>query len=200
MGIRKRDISSEEFRRLLARLDQNPELAWSKYDQLRLKLVSYFQSFGHYAEAEELADEALDRISKKPETYASHDLPILALGFARNMRKEMLKKTARTVRPLSQDDFPGKDQDPEVNIIHRIDKEQRIKCFLRCMRKLMPHERWLILQYFPDENCNVEDLRKRLAEMLGIEGGTLAKRVERLRKKLESCCGRCIEEIKMTFN
>jgi DNA-directed RNA polymerase specialized sigma24 family protein len=200
MSIRKRDISSEEFQRLLARLDQNPELAWSKYDQLRLKLVSYFQSFGHYAEAEELADEALDRISKKPDTYASNDLPILALGFARNMRKEIFKKTARTVRPLSQDDFPGRDLDPEGSIINKIDREQRIKCFLQCMRKLMPNERWLVLQYFPDDNCNVEDLRKRLAEVLGIEGGTLAKRVGRLRKKLESCCGRCAEGTKMTFN
>jgi DNA-directed RNA polymerase specialized sigma24 family protein len=200
MASRKRDVNSEDFLRLLARLDANPELAWDKYDQLRLKLVSYFQSFGHYVEAEELADEALDRISKKPDTYATNDLPILALGFARNMRKEISKKAAKMVRPFTQDDLPGKDPTPEDSIIKRIEGERRTKCFLRCMRSLMPTERWMVLKYYPAENRNLEELRRKLASVLGIDGGTLAKRVARIRRKLETCCANCSEEIKVILN
>ena len=60
MGSPKRDANSDDFRRLLARLDANPESAWQEYLKLRLKLVAYFESFGHYVEAEDLADESLE--------------------------------------------------------------------------------------------------------------------------------------------
>ena len=191
MGSPKRDANSDDFRRLLARLDANPESAWQEYLKLRLKLVAYFESFGHYVEAEDLADESLDRISKKPDAYKIDDLPILALGFARNMRKEISKEAAKTVHPITYDGWPVKDPSPEESIINKIEGERRIKCLLKCMRGLIANERLMIFKYYPNENRNLEQLRSRLAEELGISTGTLAKRVARLRAKVESCCAKC---------
>jgi DNA-directed RNA polymerase specialized sigma24 family protein len=191
MGIQKRNANSDDFMRLLARLDPNPEVAWQQYGKLRLKLVTYFESFGHYAEAAELADETLDRISKKPDEYTIEDLPILALGFARNIRKEISKRTAKTVHPMTPDGWPVKEASPEDSIINKIDRERRVECFLKCMRGLISNERVMIFRYYPNENCNLEQLRSRFAEELGISTGTLSKRVARLRSKIESCCAKC---------
>jgi len=191
MGIRKRDANSDDFKRLLARLDANPESAWQQYGKLRLKLVTYFESFGHYVEAEDLADEALDRISKKQEAYKIDDLPILALGFARNMRKEISKAAAKTLHPITQDGWPVNDPSPEDSIINKIDGKRRIECFLKCMRGLIVNERLMFFKYYPNENRNLEQLRTGLAQDLGISTGTLAKRVARLRAKVESCCATC---------
>src|SRR2546423_7915180 len=103
MGSRKRDANSDDFMRLLGRLDANPESAWQEYLKLRLKILAYFESFGHHVEAEDLADEALDRISKKPDDYRIEDLPILTLGIARTIRKEISKKNSKTIHPMTPD-------------------------------------------------------------------------------------------------
>src|SRR5437016_2922818 len=149
MGSRKRDANSDDFMRLLARLDANPELAWQQYLKLRLKLVAYFESFGHYVVAEDLADEALDRISKKPDAYKIDDLPILALGFARNIRKEIAKAAAKSLHPITDDVWPVKDPSPEDTIINKIDGRRRTECFLRCMRALITNERLMFFKYYP---------------------------------------------------
>ena len=194
MGRQRRDVSSEDFMRLLERLGPDLESAWQKYDELRLKLVVYFESFGHHVEAEDLADESLNRIAKKPEDYPIDDLPILALGFARNIRRETLKKQAQTLHPTFNNAHAGKEPNPETIVISKIDRERRINCFASCLRGLMHHERLMILKYYPDEASNLEEIRSRLAETLGIEKGTLATKVARLRKILESCCSKCFRQ------
>ncbi len=192
MGTKKRDANSDDFMRLLARFDANPESAWQQYGKLRLKLVAYFESFGHHAEAAELADETLDRISKKPDDYTIDDLPILALGFARNIRKEISKKATKTIHPTTPDGWRVEEANPEDSIIDKIDRERRTECFLKCMRGLIPDERSMIFRYYPSEPCNLEQLRRGFADELGISTGTLSKRTARLRSKIEGCCARCL--------
>jgi len=192
MGSRKRDANSDDLNRLLARLDPDPEIAWQKYDELRQKLVAYFEGFGYHAECNELADEVLDRISKKPDDYQIDDLPILALGIARNIRKEVSRKQTRTVHLETADAWPLNEPGPENKIIHKIDEDRRVQCFIKCMQGLTRDERKMLLAYYPDEHCKVEELRSRLAEELEISKGTLAKRAARLRSELESCCAKCL--------
>src|SRR5690242_7602920 len=60
---RKRDFNPEDLDRLLMRFDPDPVHAWECYDKLRKRLVIFFEH-NHCLEAEELAEEVLDRVAR----------------------------------------------------------------------------------------------------------------------------------------
>jgi len=111
-----------------------------------------------------------------------------AIGVARFVRMESLRKTSRTHAIAPGKDFPSADEDPERTILRGIEREQKEKCFLECMEDLKPEERWLILEYYPAENRNLEERRRKLTAMLGIDANALTSRMNRLRAKLVNCC------------
>jgi DNA-directed RNA polymerase specialized sigma24 family protein len=81
--------------------------------------------------------------------------------------------------------------DPEHTIVSRLDWARKEHCFVNCMEHLSPEERRLIFEYYPNENRDLEERRRHLAVSLGIEAGTLATRMNRLRNRLERCCLSC---------
>jgi RNA polymerase sigma factor (sigma-70 family) len=179
------------FGSLLARLDLDRQLAWEAYEKLRKKLVTYFQRRGHPLDAEELAEETLDRIARNPEVGKIETVNAFALAVARNVRREAFRKTPPKVSIEQSEDFPGRDENPEHTILTAIDSKHRLECFLQCMRRLAPKERSLILSYYPAENDDLEARRQRLAESLRIDSAALRARLARGRQKLEQCCSEC---------
>jgi RNA polymerase sigma factor (sigma-70 family) len=183
--------SGLHFNLLLARLDQDRRLAWDAYEQLRRKLVTFFQRRGNHLEAEELADETLDRLARNPEVSRIETVSTFALAIARNVRKEAFRKTPPKIPIEQNEDFPGQDDNPERTILTAIDSRQKLDCFLQCMRGLAPKERQLIFSYYPSESDDLEGRRQRLAESLGIDAAALRARLARGRQKLEQCCSEC---------
>lgn len=184
---RKREANPEEFKRLLARLDPDPKAAWAAYYALRQKLVVFFEHNRH-TEAEELAEEALDRIAKKTESYEIENVAEFAFGVARNLRREAFRQTAGKVSITDREtDIASKEDDPESAIVESIDAQRNVQVFRGCLRQLPPTERELILAYYPMDSENLEQRRQELAESLGISAGALRTRMARLREKLEQC-------------
>jgi|SRR5579872_1293294 len=184
---RKREANPEDFKRLLARLDADPTVAWQAYYNLRRKLVVFFEHNRH-VDAEELAEEALDRIAKKADSYEIENVAEFAFGVARNLRRESFRQTVAKV-PIEdmQGELPAKDGDPEKTIVEGIDTKRNLQLFRKCLNQLEPRDRQLILAYYPPESENLEQQRQELAESLGINGGALRTRMARLREKLEEC-------------
>jgi hypothetical protein len=85
---RKRAADPEDFRRLLRRLSSDPLEAWQAYETLRQKLIMFF-AYHYCSQAEELAEDVLDRIAKKSDSYEITNVIEFAFGVARNVRKEV---------------------------------------------------------------------------------------------------------------
>lgn len=64
--ISEHDDKQTDLNRLLVRLDCDPTSAWEKYRGLRLRLVKFFE-WNQCSFPEELADEALYRVARKPQ-------------------------------------------------------------------------------------------------------------------------------------
>jgi DNA-directed RNA polymerase specialized sigma24 family protein len=186
---RKREASIEDLRRLLGRLSSDPAEAWQAYDTLRQKLILFFE-YHCRSQAEEFADEVLDRMAKKSETYEITNVVEFAFGVARNLRKEAARK-ALAVPLADSADRVSSDENPEAAIVDKIDSEQKLQCFLKCLRRLNAVDRELLFHYYPIENDDLEEQRLRLAEKHQVNINALRTRMARLREKMEKCFENC---------
>lgn len=197
---RKREASAEDFQRLLARLNSDPNQAWQSYDVLRRKLVMFFEYHCRF-QAEELAEEVLDRIAKKSESYEITNVAEFAFGVARNLRKEAIRKTPFVQMSNVEASQRGhSSQDPEEAIVSHIDSQKKLECFLQCMKRLDAEERKLLFEYYPLDDIELEERRLRLAEKHQINLSTLRTRMARLREKMEICFENCYSRRKPSRN
>lgn len=184
---------SSGFQKLLARLDPDPMRAWEVYDDLRRKLVRFFEHNRCQA-AEELAEEALDRVARKLNSAEIDNVAEFAFGVARTLRMENSRRTSRTsyLEDLSSDaKCPCEIASPESDIVTHIDDVKKLQCLRGCMKRLDPGDRQLIFQYYPADRSGLEERRQVLAGNLGMSLGALRIKTARLRKKLEECIKNC---------
>lgn len=188
---RKREMQREDFRRLLARLDSDPARASEAYEKLRRDLVKFFCRNQQSLQAEELADAALDEIAKKPDSYPIKNVNEFAIGVARFVRLENLRRNSVASRVAEEQDLRVQNRNLEQTLLDGMDREQKMKCFLQCIGNFKPQERRLILEYYPAERCDLEERRRQLAVLLGVNANALTSRMNRLRAKLVKCCTGC---------
>jgi DNA-directed RNA polymerase specialized sigma24 family protein len=189
----RRTATAEELRRLLSRLDPDPERAWELYDRLRRKLTLFFECNRGW-DAVELAEEVLDRLARKDEAYEIRNAVEFAFGVARNLRKEALRRAATTL--LSPDltmveDPRGRAESLEAAVLNKIEGERRRGCISECLQSWDEEDRRLFLEYYPLDAGDLEATRRRIAAVLQIKIGALRTRMCRLREKLQTCFGDC---------
>lgn len=177
-----RVLTQEAFDNFLDWLNKDRELAGKKYEELRRKLIKIFTYRG-CSEAEDLADETINRVVKKVEeiknTYIGDPVPYF-YGVAHNVHLEYLREKARVAQPLPN---------PSGEI------EQEYECLEQCMERLTPQNRELILQYYQGEKRVKIDHRRKLAQSLGIELNALRIRTQRIRVNLKGCIRNCLAQI-----
>jgi RNA polymerase sigma factor (sigma-70 family) len=189
----RRTATTEELRRLLSRLDPDPERGWELYERLRRKLILFFERNRGW-DAVELAEEVLDRLAKKGEAYEIRNAGEFAFGVARNLRKEALRRASTTF--LSPDlalvaDPRGVAESLETAVLKKIEDERRLDCISKCLGSWDEQERRLFLEYYPLDAEGLEAARRRIATRLEITIGTLRTRMCRLREKLQTCFEAC---------
>jgi DNA-directed RNA polymerase specialized sigma24 family protein len=184
------ELSAESFSKLLLRLDPNQEQAGEKYEELRRKLIRFFEWRGALF-PEELGDETLDRLARRIdegvtiETVESYCLEIARLVFL-----ESLKGSDRKRASLEDLDFATVSETSE----DAEEKEVRFACLDACLDALPEDSRKLIIEYYRDRKRDRINHRKALAKDLGLNREALANRAQRLRDKLEQCVSRCVEK------
>ena len=174
-------IKQEDFDRLLAWLDPDPERAGLTYEKIRWRLVAILASRGCTC-PEELADETIDRVARRViDIQASYvgDQAIYFLGVMNNVHHEYLKRPAMPRLPEPDDDVDT--------------TERTYSCLERCLDKLSPNSRRMIERYYAEDKRAKIDLRKRIAAELGIGLSTLRLRALRIRDKLQTCISQCLE-------
>lgn len=183
----KSSLTPDEFEDLLARLGPDRERAGEKYEAVRQKLIKFFE-WSACAAAEECADETLDRVARKLSGQAIDDVVGFIWGVARNVRREIHKKSVRTVPldGLAGNRLHGRDAlRAERGPQQEMEEQERMQRLQKCLDRMPELQRALFLEYYDVEAGH--EGRRRLADSLKISIATLRVRMNRLREKLERC-------------
>jgi DNA-directed RNA polymerase specialized sigma24 family protein len=175
-------LTKEALDALLAWLNSDRDMAGQKYEEIRLRLIKIFVCRG-CSEPEDLADETINRVSKKlgeiRATYSGEPGRYF-YGVANKVHLEYRRRKPVPVLPLPDD---GSDE-----------LEKEYACLEKCIQKLTPDNRVLVLQYYQEEKRAKIDHRKNLADRLGIALNALRIRACRIRASLQQCVQTCINE------
>jgi len=181
--------SSTAFTRLLRWLDDGADSNGERYLDMRRRLVDYFDRRSRPA-PDLLADETFDRIARTleesgfikvtpPARYCYVVARFVLLEDIRAHRRSVPFDEARlTVRPtvaFEADDATG----------------QSLDCLNRCLDRLKPADRNLIVEYYRDAKRERINRRRSMAEHLGITMNALGIRAWRLRASLQACVATC---------
>jgi len=183
---RERELTPKAFTKLLAKLSTDPEIAGGEYEELRRRLIKFFEWRGSLF-PEDLADETLNRTARKIDggEEIEKNVIALALGVAHFVFLETSKRPDN--RRATLEELIPVAAPPE----HRSgDGDLRVEYLRECLRGLPKESRELIIEYYLEEGrAKIED-RKALAEKLGISLNALFSRAKRIRDRLEQCVAR----------
>jgi DNA-directed RNA polymerase specialized sigma24 family protein len=174
-------LTQESFDALLHWLDPQRDRAGLRYEEIRRSLIKIFACRG-CAEPEDLADETINRVSKKLSEIVNHftgDPARYFYGVANKVHLEYLRR-----KPPPQ--TPPPMQDSEEN-------EREFQCLERCMEKLTLANRKLLLDYYREEKRAKIEYRRQLAEQMGIAVNALRIRAYRIRASLQKCVEDCLQ-------
>lgn len=186
-------LDAAAFERLLAALDAERGRAGERYELLRRRLVELFEARG-CAAAEDLADEALNRVARKmAEGEEVRDVNAYAHGVARLMLMELARAKSRGPLPLEDIAPPAAESADEASERERAraEREALLECFERCLGALPQDARSFIVEYYREEKGAKIEARKEQARRLGIPLNALRLRASRLRSRLERCVREC---------
>lgn len=175
-------LTQEAFDALLAWLDPSRDEAGRKYEAIRRRLIKFFTCRG-CGETEDLADETINRVSKKLkeiEANFSGDPARYFYGVANKVHLEYLRRRPAPATPPRRDDSE--------------DIEREYECLERCVQSLTPGNRDLVVQYYQEERRAKIDHRKQLASQRGIALNALRIRACRIRAALQKCVQNCVAE------
>src|SRR5437660_7899310 len=132
-------LTQEAFDRLLDWLDADRDRAGKKYETVRLRLIKIFTCRG-CTEAEDLADETINRVTAKVEEVAenySGDPALYFYGVAQKVHLEYLRKR----------------QTPQVTapVLPPEETEEEYECLERCIERLPPDYLRLVIEYYQQE-------------------------------------------------
>lgn len=182
-------LTPEAFERLLLSLDSDRERAGQKYEILRRKLSEFFEARGSYA-PDEHADETLNRAARKiSEGEQVENLNNYCYGIARFLWLEISRGRAKEAVLLDEDYAASDEQEQEES---RQEREQRLECFEKCLRKLPDETRLFIVEYYREENGLKIEGRKQIATRLKTTLNALRLRASRLRRELGACINSCL--------
>jgi DNA-directed RNA polymerase specialized sigma24 family protein len=176
-------LTPESFESLLAWLDSDRDEAGQKYELIRQRLIKIFTCRG-CLEAEDLADETINRVARKSteikESFVGEPIRYFC-GVANKVHLEYLRrKRPRTPPPVPENDD---------------DLEMEHNCLDNCIEELTAEKRYLFYEYFEEDDSAKIAQRKRLAKQLGIGLNALRIRAHRVRATLEACIKDCMHQL-----
>ena len=165
--------------------DSNRDDAGQQYQLIRDSLIRIFVSKG-FSDAEDMADEAMDRVGNRlpelRETYVGEPARYFH-GVARYL---ILEHGRRKESPI--DVLPV--LPPETNR-----HSDEYECLLKCLKFLAQDKRELILDYYLYHGHDKIEHHRVMAAELGITDGALRGRAFQVRSRLEKCISNCIPTV-----
>lgn len=176
-------MNQDEFDRFLSWLHPDREEAGKLlYEKIRPRLIYFFLG-RHCADAEDQADETIDRVIRLVQEIADTYVGDRALYFYRVAKYVYLEYIKKNPTPLPMP------QPDSSNI-----KEQRHDCLEECLSRLEPGSREMVLEYYREDKRAKIERRRELAERLGLNPNALRLQIYRIRGSLRECIYGCLEK------
>ena len=196
MSAQAEQIETEEtfptktaFARLLRWLDDGEDSHGVRYLQMRHRLVAYFERRGRTS-ADSLVDETFNRISRTLEASGCIAVRPPARYCFIVARYVFLEDVRRERRSVPFDDGRG-DLEPGADALEMfartMEREERLATLERCLARLTPQQRDLVIEYYRGAKRQRIERRRELAEQMGISMNALGIRMSRLRSRLQAC-------------
>lgn len=187
--------TQEAFDRLLAWLDPDPVKAGEKYQEIHLRLITVFRTYG-CQEPEDMADITINRVMRKipkiEKTYVG-DPALYFSGVAKNIRKEYFHSYEFTRRVfgdyLQEKPLINTTDDPFSP--ETMESEER-RCLRKCLYELKEGEREVIMDYYEKDKRAKVRHREEMAKKLGITLINLRVRIHRIQTRLHECIDECM--------
>jgi DNA-directed RNA polymerase specialized sigma24 family protein len=187
------ELSQLVFDRLLAWLDDGTDSHGERYLEMRHRLVLYFDRRNRPA-AEELADETLNRVARtlgqsgviETKPPARYCYVIARFVLLEDLRRERLHVGLDETRASLDVGASLAEKGKDIAL-----REERLDCLDRCLARLKPEQRTLIVDYYRDMRRQKIERRRELANRLGISMNALAIRACRIREALLTCLEGC---------
>lgn len=184
------------FHQFLDWLDGGLDSGGQRYLEIRRRLVRYFDR-KNCLPADELADETLTRVARRLSEEgeirgaapAQYCYTVAKFVFLEYRRRPAQTPVSLETLPSVDRELPGV-QGPSDSEAAESDAK-RLQCLETCMNKLPSHHRELILEYYRGEKGVKIEVRRRLAEQLGLTANALSIRACRIRERLELCVKAC---------
>jgi RNA polymerase sigma factor (sigma-70 family) len=191
------DLTQNEgtFEQLLAWLGKNREAGAQKYELIRGRLIYLFTCRGCHV-PDELADETIDRVARaigRPDFEYTGDPAPYFYAVARNIHFEWLRRERR----LPTDPIEGLESALRGDLESHLHKEHLSDCLGKCLEKLPPDKRALLLQYYRLEKKGKIQDRKRLATLAGLGLNAFRIQLFRLRQSVRTCIDGCMSGSEM---
>jgi DNA-directed RNA polymerase specialized sigma24 family protein len=181
-------LTQDAFDRFLALLDRDREKAGQRYEDIRYKLLKYFQWCGSPIPDID-ADETINRVMRRIEEGGNlYNLDGFIHGVAKLVHKESQKR-----RYLKQD----VDEAELIELTSPADRSAMVQhqdCLERCLSYLSAEDREVITEYYKYEKVEKIECRKRLAARLGVTLNALRVKMHRQRLNLEACVDECLSD------
>jgi len=182
-------MSQEEFDRLLRWLGPDRDSSAKKYLESHERLTRLFYLRG-CSRPEDLADEVMDRVAKKPPPLEpSLDQIAVLLGYARNVLHEYWRQA-----PFGEDREPSEEPCMDETVL----KETLSRCLDGCRDRLPEDDRHLLLQYHGYEPGGKIAHRQAMAKERQTTLNALRLKVCRLTSVVGECVKRCCESGSIT--
>lgn len=159
--------------------------AGQQYELIRSGLIRIFISSG-FSDAEDLADETIDRVIKRLPDIAT-EYKGEKVRYFRGVARKIIQEAKRR-KEIAVDTFPEPVPLPERTSL-------TYDCLLKCL-ELLPHEkRDLILDYYIYEGHDKIQHHRQMAVELGIPVATLRMRAHHTRRELHKCVALCEQNL-----
>lgn len=183
-------LMREDFENLLGWLSADREQAGKLYEEIRQGLIRYFR-FRGCSEEDFLADETMNRVARKVLDFTS-DKNVETInffyGFARNIYLEYRSRRRREVEFNPTLNYNRLNHQDNFDI-----KDERHKCLENCLKKLPETDGKLVVQYYSENKTAKIELRRKMAEELESNAGTLHTKIYRIRNILKKCIQKCLD-------
>ena len=185
-GRGQRKLNGPEWNALLSALDRIPERAAHKYETALSGLIRIFRSRGLWNDAEDLADETVDRVARRILEKAGTPEPIVnVLAYMRVVAGKVAGEVHRRPRHVSIEDvaeaalLAGALRQPSSEI-----DEHVVKCLRRLVDELPERDRRIIGEYYEYSRSEKIAHRQLLARETGLSAGALRVKACRIRRLL----------------
>ena len=193
------ELDQDNFQKLLLWLHPDMEEAGKLHEDIRFKLIKFFEWRG-CAQQEEYADITMDRVMTKvagDEEIKTENHYLYYLGVARHVLQEYWKKQklGTSLDEVAESNQPALDPNQfDEDIFAEEQWQKRKSCLRRCLDKMPETKRVTITGYYQGERREKIKNRQRLAEWLNLSENALRLRTHRIREELEICVNKCIKK------